>query len=126
MRAFLLICAAGAVGTGARYLVSTAAQKALGGPFAWGTLAVNALGCLMAGVLMELILQSDLVPQDLRLPLSVGFLGAFTTFSTFGHETFRYLDAGDWKLALTYVGAQLVLGLVAVAAGVALGRSVLG
>jgi len=126
MRAFLLICVAGAVGTGARYLVITAAQRGLSGPFEWGTLAVNALGCLMAGVLMELILQSDLVPQDLRLPLSVGFLGAFTTFSTFGHETFRYLEAGDWKLAATYVGAQLVLGLAAVAGGVALGRSVLG
>ncbi len=126
MRAFLLICAAGAVGSGARYLLSTATQRTLGGPFAWGTLAVNVLGCLMAGVLMELILQSDLVAQELRLPLSVGFLGAFTTFSTFGHETFRYLEAGDWKLALTYVGAQLLVGLAAVAGGVALGRSILG
>ena len=125
MRTFLLICIAGACGSGARYLVSEAAEKALGGPFAWGTLTVNALGCLAAGVLMELILHSDLVPAEARLPLTVGFLGAFTTFSTFGHETFRYLQAGDVKLALTYVGAQLVLGLALVAAGVALGRTLL-
>ncbi len=126
MRAFLLICAAGALGSGARYLVASTAQRALGGPFAWGTLAVNALGCLLAGLLMELILHSDAVPTDLRLPLSVGFLGAFTTFSTFGHETFRYLEAGDWRLALANVAAQLLLGLAAVAGGVALGRSLLG
>jgi CrcB protein len=123
MRTFLLICLAGALGSGARYALSEAARRTMGGPFAWGTLTVNVLGCLLAGLLMQLILTSDVVPQPLRLPLSVGFLGAFTTFSTFAHETFRYLEAGDWRLALTYVGAQLILGLAGVAAGVALGRS---
>lgn len=125
MRTFLLICAAGALGSGARHLISEAARRALGGPFAWGTLTVNALGCLGAGLLMELILSSELVPAPLRLPLSAGFLGAFTTFSTFGHETFRYLESGDWKLAGIYVTAQLVLGLAAVAGGVALGRTLI-
>lgn len=126
MREFVVICLAGAAGTGARFLVSGAATRIGGAGFPFGTLAVNLLGCLVVGVLMEAALESALVPRALRTALAVGFLGAFTTFSTFGYETFRLLEGGRWGAAITNVLANLVVGLLAVGVGVVLGRLMLG
>ncbi|MFH1468425.1 MAG: CrcB family protein [Pseudomonadota bacterium] len=123
MRDFFLICLAGAFGTGARYAVSNVATTFLGARFAVGTLAVNLLGCLLIGVMVAL--GSDLIPAPMRGALMLGFLGAFTTFSTFGYETFHYFEGGDWKLAVANIAANLLLGLLAVGGGLALGRGLL-
>ncbi|HPF70830.1 MAG TPA: CrcB family protein, partial [Candidatus Krumholzibacteria bacterium] len=93
-----------------------------GDRFAFGTLAVNVLGCLLLGALLEAERHTPLVTPPLRLLLAVGFLGAFTTFSTFGWETFRYLQDGATQLALANVSANLVLGLGAVWSGWGLAR----
>ena len=110
MQSFLLVGLAGAAGAVSRYAVGILAQRSLGTNFAYGTLLVNVLGCLLLGFLLEIERNSNLVPNPMRLILAVGFLGAFTTFSTFGYETMRYLQDGAGNLALLNVTANLVLG----------------
>jgi fluoride exporter len=111
---FFLVGIAGAAGAVSRYGVGLLAERSLGDHFAFGTLMVNVLGCLALGFLLELDRGSTLVTHPVRMLLAVGFLGAFTTFSTFGYETLRYLQAGASHLALINVSANLVLGLGAV------------
>lgn len=94
MQALLMIGAAGALGTMARYGIGLWAGRTLGEHFAFGTLAVNVLGCLLLGILLELERTTSLVTPSLKLLAAVGFLGALTTFSTFGYETFRYWQGG--------------------------------
>ena len=101
------------------------AVRSLGNHFAFGTLAVNVLGCLLLGFLFEAERTTSLVSPSLRLLGAVGFLGAFTTFSTFGYETFRYWQSGASYLALLNISANLILGLGAVWLGWATSRWVL-
>jgi CrcB protein len=126
MREIVALALAGAAGTLGRWALGGWAYKLLGERFAYGTLAVNVLGCLLLGLLMHLSLASDLVPEGWRVALGVGFLGAFTTFSTFGYETLSYAEQGAWSLALANVVANLVLGLAAIWLGAALARGALG
>ena len=111
MQSFILVGIAGAAGAVSRYGVGLLAERSLGGQFAFGTLLVNVIGCVALGFLLELDRGTTLVTHPVRLLLAVGFLGAFTTFSTFGYETLRYLQAGSSQLALLNVSANLVLGL---------------
>jgi len=87
------------------------------GTFPWGTLAVNVVGCLAIGALAGLDLRGLPLPYGARLLLVVGLLGGFTTFSSFGIETFRMLHAGEFAPALLYVGLTNLAGLGAVALG---------
>ena len=91
MGRFLLVCLGGALGSGARYLVSTWAARALGPDFPRGTLIVNVTGSFLLAAIMTASLSTDAVPPDLRLFLLAGILGGFTTFSSFGFETFALL-----------------------------------
>ena len=116
----------GAFGAVSRYAVGVTVFRWLGEGFAYGTLVVNVLGCFLLALLAHLGTTTDLVSPELRLVLGVGFLGAFTTFSTFGYETLTYLEDGDWVLAAANVVANLVFGLVAVWAGLTLARYVYG
>jgi CrcB protein len=111
MQNILAIALFGALGTLTRYGLSGLAHRLLGAGFAWGTLAVNLLGCLLLGALMELALSSTALPRAWRAPLAIGFCGAFTTFSTFGYETLRYLQDGALYLAAANALANFVLGL---------------
>lgn len=104
----------GALGSLARWGLSGLAQRWLGQGFAWGTLGVNLIGCLILGLLLQLSLTSDAISPHWRTVLAVGFCGAFTTFSAFGYETLRYLQDGAWHLALANIAANVVLGLVMV------------
>ena len=114
MQSSLLVGIAGAAGAVSRYGVALLAQRTLGQNFAFGTLLVNVLGCLLLGFLLEMERNTTLVTQPVRLLLAVGFLGAFTTFSTFGYETMRYLEEGAHHLALLNVTGNLILGMLAV------------
>ncbi len=124
MRAIFLIGMAGAAGAISRYGVSVWAQRQWSSNFAFGTLIVNVLGCLILGFILELEVQTDWVDAPARLYLAVGFLGAFTTFSTFGFETLKFMHDGSHYLALVNVAANLVLGLLAVWLGWVLARMV--
>ncbi len=125
MKHILLIAAFGSLGALGRYGISTLAEWCFGkstDTFAFGTLAANLLGCFLLGGVMEVVLHRESLTGDLRAALGVGFLGAFTTFSTFGLETFNYIEHGRWSLAAINVTANLLLGLLCVWAGVSAAR----
>lgn len=126
MREILALAAAGAVGTVGRWALSGWVYKLAGEGFPHGTLAVNVLGCLLLGFGMELVVLTDVLPVGWRAPLTVGFLGAFTTFSTFGYETMRYVEDGAWHSALANIALNLLLGLGAVWVGFIAARTAFG
>src|SRR3954452_24123423 len=103
MARFLWICLGGAAGTGARYLLSGWLLRAAGPGFPWGTLAVNVLGSCLLGLIMQVPLPPALLPPTLRLALTTGVMGGFTTYSTFTYETLQYLQQNDWLAACANV-----------------------
>lgn len=116
MTTLLLVGAAAAAGAVARYLLDRAVQTRHGRPFPWGTWVVNVSGSLLLGLLAGLA-----GPGLLLTVTGVGFLGAYTTFSTFAVETLRLAEDGAaWAAAANVVGS-VVAGLAAAAAGLALG-----
>ena len=109
MRSLTIVAAGGAFGAGARWGVSEVVGTTTGG-FPWATFTVNVVGCLLIGAATRRLVRGS----DLWLGLVVGVLGGFTTFSAFAVETRGLVDAGRGGIALMYVGASLVVGLVAV------------
>jgi CrcB protein len=118
----LLIAAAGAVGTLARYGLTHLVQRHAGLAFPWGTFVVNVAGCLAFGIGWSLIEQRAPNITAWRAVVLVGLLGGFTTFSSFAFEAAGLLRQGMWWLAALHVVGQNVLGVLAVFAGLALGR----
>ncbi|HXJ21242.1 MAG TPA: CrcB family protein [Polyangia bacterium] len=110
---FFLVCLAGAAGTGARYLLGTWALRVFGPVFPLGTLIINGLGSFLLVVIMGLSLERGLIPPDLRVVLTTGAMGGFTTYSTFNYETLRLLQQGPRGLAMLYLSATVMgcLGL---------------
>ena len=107
----LLIALFGAVGTLARYGLQGIVQVRAGGAFPYGTLLINLTGCLLLGFLGQLTLNRMLIPPEWRVALTVGFFGGYTTFSSFGWETAKMLEDGEWLRAATYVSASVFAGL---------------
>jgi CrcB protein len=110
----LLIGCGGAAGAVLRYLVAGWGQALVAGSFPLGTLLVNVSGCLLIGVVGRLLLGETIVPDHYRFAILVGFLGGFTTFSTFGWETMALLNDGQRTAAIANVLLSNVLGLAAV------------
>jgi fluoride exporter len=104
----LWVCLGGGVGSGARYLLSLWATQRFEVSVPIGTLLVNASGSLLLGVLMSLALDTSMLPPSVRLGLTVGVMGGFTTYSTFNYETLRLAEQGLWGTAAAYVGLTLV------------------
>jgi CrcB protein len=119
--AYLLVAIGGAAGAAARYGVAQWVNSRLGWTFPWGTLTVNVTGSFIIGVLLTLLVARGSDPT-LRLLLVTGFLGGYTTFSSFSFETITLLHAQQWLLALLYVAGSLLLGLLACAVGFGLGQ----
>lgn len=117
------IAFAGAAGTLARYGVHRAAVALLGAAFPWGTLAVNALGCLVFGFVWSRAEEQGVLSAQLATPLMIGFLGAFTTFSTFAFETAALLRQSAWGAAAANLFLNQALGLGLFALGLHLARS---
>lgn len=120
----LLLIVFGAAGTLARYGLQGLVQERAGGTFPSGTLAVNLSGCFLLGIIGRYALQHLSFSPDLRMAVTVGFFGAFTTFSTFGWETMRMLEDGEWMRASLYVGASVIGGLILVRLGMRLGEMI--
>ena len=114
----LWVGVAGMGGVLARYALSTPFH---GTTLPWITVAINVVGSFLLGVLVT----AHGLSGELRTTLGVGFLGGFTTFSTFSVQAVLDVEAGEPGRALAYVGASVVLGIVAAAGGYALGRAVL-
>ena len=115
-----LIALFGAIGTLARYGLQGLVQTRMGTTFPYGTLLINLSGCLLLGFLGQLTLNRMLISSELRIAIAVGFFGGYTTFSSFGWETAKMLEDGEWLRATTYVGASVIAGLLLSVAGIRL------
>ena len=124
MTLYLAVAAGGAGGAMLRYWMSGAVQGLTGVGFPWGTLAVNVLGSLMLGALMQMSTERLLFPPGMRLLLTTGFCGGLTTFSTFSHETWLLVQAQQWPAAAGNVALNVLVCLAAVALGLLLARLV--
>jgi CrcB protein len=118
------IAFAGALGALARYGLEGIVSRRWGSAFPWGTFVVNVTGTFLLGVLFTLLTERWMSPPWFRSALTIGFLGAYTTFSTLSLETFRLIEDGAYALAGLNSLGNLVGGLVAVYAGVIVGRAV--
>lgn len=114
-----------AVGGVARFLLGTLIQQRAGGMFPTGTLLVNVTGSLLMGFLFRYALGSAAVSPEMRVLLTTGFCGGYTTFSTFSYETIALLEEGQYQRAGVYVLLSVVLSLAACLAGVILARELL-
>lgn len=123
---FLWICLGGAAGTGMRYLVAGWVLNALGSALPYGTFAVNLIGSFLLGLLMHLGLTTEWMSPTLRLAVTTGAMGGFTTYSTFSYETMRLIQEGSWTGAAANVGATVVICLAASFLGFAAGRLLTG
>jgi CrcB protein len=118
MLAALAIAVGGALGALARYGVDRLIEHHIGGTFPWSTFVINVSGCFVAGLVVAAVVDRHHEPSWVGLGLVTGFLGAYTTYSTFAQETYHlHLPA-----AVFNVGLSVVVGLGAVAAGSVLGR----
>jgi CrcB protein len=123
VRVVLMLVAFGSAGTLARYWLQGWVQFRSGAGFPTGTLAVNLLGCFLLGAIGQYSLNHLSVPPEWRVAITIGFLGAFTTFSTFGWETVQMLHDGEWGKVLLYMGSSVLGGVLAVMLGMRLGNS---
>jgi CrcB protein len=116
----LLLILFGAAGTLARYALQGIVQARAGTGFPVSTLTVNLLGCFLMGAVARYCFQHLWVPPEWRIALTIGFFGAFTTFSAFGWETVRLLEEAEWLYAGIYMAASVFGGLAGVMAGIKL------
>jgi fluoride exporter len=116
----LLIAIFGAIGTLARYGLQGVVQIKMGGTFPYGTLLINLTGCFFLGLIGQATLNRMIISPEWRMAIAVGFFGGYTTFSSFGWETAKMLETGEWLRATTYVAASVVLGLLLSVAGIRL------
>ncbi|MBI9110171.1 fluoride efflux transporter CrcB [Maridesulfovibrio ferrireducens] len=122
MQKYFFLAAGGAAGTLCRYFVSGAAQRFFNTSFPAGTFTVNMLGCLLFGIISGTFEDRLGLSPEMRLMILTGFMGAFTTFSTYMFETTELIKTGQWPLAALNIGGQSALGFLCVIAGLALGR----
>ncbi|MBN2321067.1 MAG: fluoride efflux transporter CrcB [Acidobacteria bacterium] len=122
MTNLLWIAAGGALGAMARYGLTQGIQKWLGPGFAWGTVSVNLLGCFLIGLAFHAISSVGNLQHEIRFLGVVGFLGAFTTFSTFSLETINFLRDGQFTVAAGYVLISNLVGVGLCFAGLRTGH----
>jgi len=120
----ILIGLGGFAGAVARYLVDGLVTDRTGGAVPWGTFAVNATGSFLLGLLFAMTTERAILPAELRGPVMIGFIGAYTTFSTYMLESWRLLESGSYVPALANLGGSILIGLAAVAAGLLIGRAI--
>jgi len=125
MRTVVAVGVAGFLGAIARYGLEGSVASRSGGSFPWGTLVVNISGSLIIGFLFAVVIEGRVIVVPwLRTAMTVGFVGAYTTFSTLTLETFRLVEEGSFGLASANALGSLAIGLIAVYVGVVLGRLV--
>jgi fluoride exporter len=123
LQRYLFIMIGGALGSAARFWVGTSVASRMGTRFPFGTLVINITACFVIGLSLEFLNhRADLSPSW-RFLVPIGFVGAYSTFSTFEWETFSNLSHGTFWIAILYVTVSLVSGLIAVALGVALAKA---
>jgi len=126
MARLLLVCLGGALGSGARYLTALGAAALFGTAFPYGTLIVNIAGSFLVAFLMQTSMTTELFSADVRLMLTSGVLGGFTTYSTFNYETLQSFRDGAWGVGALNVALTLIGCLAAGVAGLAAARLIFG
>ena len=119
----VLIAVGGAAGAVARYLVDATISQRWPSALPWGTLAVNLSGSLVLGVLFALTVERGVLPASSRAPVMIGFIGAYTTFSTLMLESWRLIEGGAVGLGLANLVGSSVVGMVALVGGLMIGRA---
>lgn len=119
---YVLIGLGGAAGALARYQVAASIQSRVVSAFPWGTFVVNVTGCFVMGVATTLLVQRIGISDNWRFLVPIGFIGAYTTFSTFELETYRAIAEGAWFAAAGNVGGSIVAGYAALWLGIVLAR----
>lgn len=119
----VLIAVFGAAGALARFGLGGLVARLYGGTFPAGTFAINFIGCFLFGLVWPLAEERLLISSEVRTIILVGFMGSFTTFSTLMFETGELLRDSEWTLALINLGGQILLGMIGLIAGMAIGRS---
>jgi len=122
MKEILWVGLGGFAGANARYLLGMWVATRFGTTFPYGTFVINVTGSFILGVIMGLLDAHVLAPA-VRLSLGIGFVGAYTTFSTFTYETLRLVESGSVLLAATNVVGSVIVGMLAAIAGLAAGRA---
>jgi len=122
MQIALYIAVFGALGCLSRYYISGWVYGIFGRFLPYGTFVVNIIGAFLIGLIMEFGLRSTLIPANIRLGMTIGFLGGLTTFSTFSYETFRLLEDGEFFIALINISLSVLICLVFTWAGITVAR----
>lgn len=122
MEKFLIISAGAVLGANARYLISDWAARKFGVRFPYGTFIINLTGSLLIGLFLTLATERFVVDPRLRLFITIGFLGAYTTFSTYAYESFTLIYQGQWLAGMLNLLGSVLLGVAAVGAGIFLGK----
>jgi len=118
----LLVFLGGGIGSVCRYAMATTLQSRFSGPFPVGTFSVNLLGCFVIGLVGALGLERAAISPEARIFIMVGFLGGFTTFSSFAWESLGLLTVKDILRTSLYVGGSVFCGLIGAFLGRSLGR----
>ena len=114
----------GALGASARWLLDRFIEERSDSIFPWSTFTINVTGCFLIGILTEQLVDRHHIPAWIRIGLIVGVLGGYTTFSTFSQEALALFETPhDVPVALTYAAGSVAFGILAVYAGVVLGRA---
>lgn len=121
---FVLLFLAGGLGCLARYAASGLVQRLYGGELPLGTFVVNIVGCLLFGFVWTLADERMLITSQTRTVILTGFMGSFTTFSTFAFESNALLHDAEWAVASANVVGHVVVGVLAIMLGMAVGRQI--
>ena len=124
MERLLLVCLAGAIGSGLRYLVVTWTQRAFGESFPWGVLGVNVVGSFLIALVSVIAVTRAEISPAMRISLTAGFLGGLTTYSSFNQDTLSMIDRKMYGTATVYLAVTLVTCLLAGVLGTKVGRSI--
>jgi fluoride exporter len=119
---FLLVVLGGGFGSGARYVVGQWVTQLMQRPFPFGTLVINAAGSFLISLIMYLSLEANLIGPEMRLLLTTGVMGGFTTYSTFNYETLAFLQSGAWLMGALNLVGTVVLCLISGTLGLAVAR----
>lgn len=115
----------GGLGTAARFLLTVFIQERAGSGFPLATLLINVSGSILLGFLMRYGLEGTTASPEVRLMLTTGFCGGYTTFATFSYETARLIEDGEWQKGLAYIAASVIVSLGGIFIGFALARAVI-
>ncbi len=122
MKNYLLVLAGGGLGAAARYWLSGVIPRWVGTGFPYGVFSVNLIGCFLIGLLMTALEDRFLVDPSLRVFLTIGILGGFTTFSSFSYESVMLIQDAEYLKAILYIGGSVGLGIGGTIAGAFLGK----